>query len=122
MGILRKILGALGVAAILIWLSVFSVQEYRPDNLTFEAQDKLPITSLVLDKLDFILAYLGQMPSLGLIPVKEVAGNYEQTMTEILTENKISENNLSQPPTVKDFEDFWQELKAKILKKSWSVR
>lgn len=122
LGLIRKILGVVGLVALFIWLSVFSMQVYRPDNVTFETQDKLPIVSIFFDKLDFFLTYLSQMPSLGLLPVKEVAGGYEQTMNQILTENQVSGEKLNQPPTVKDLSELWAGLKSKMQNKSWSTR
>ncbi|MFZ2310941.1 MAG: hypothetical protein WAW11_05360 [Patescibacteria group bacterium] len=122
LSIIRKILGAIGLIAVFIWLSVFSLQTYQPDDVTFEAQDKSPLVSIIFDKLDFLLTYLGQMPSLGLLPVQQVAGGYEQTMTQILTENQVSGEKLNQPPTVKDLSELWADLKAKMQNKSLSTR
>jgi len=122
LSIIRKILGVIGLVAVFIWLSVFSLQTYQSDEVSFEAQDKSPLVSIVFDKLDFLLTYLGQMPSLGLLPVQEVAGGYEQTMTQILTESSVSGGNLSEPPTVKDLSELWADLKLKMQNKSLSTR
>lgn len=120
--IIRKILSVLGLVAIFVWLSIFSLQEYRADNLTFAAQDKSPVVSVVLDKLNFILVYLGQNPSLGLLPMSKMSGNYEQAMTEILTKNEVSGNTLNQMAATANFQDLWQNLKAKMRHDSWSTR
>lgn len=120
--IIRKILGALGLLVVFIWLSIFSLQTYKSDDLTFDAQDKSPVASLVLDKLNFILVYLGQNPSLGLIPVSKMSGNYEQAMTDILTKNEVSGSTLDKIAATASFQDLWQNLKANMRHDSWSTR
>jgi hypothetical protein len=122
MDIIRKILSVLGLAAVFIWLSIFSLQTYRSDNLTFEAQDKTPVVSIILDKLNFILVYLGQNPSLGLLPVSKMSSNYEQAMTDILTKNEVSGDTLSKMAAPANFQDLWQNLKANMRHDSWSTR
>lgn len=122
MELIRKTLGALGLAAVFIFLSIFSLTEYQDNKIATGAQDKIPVVAQVFNKLGLVMAYLGQVPLLRLVPVASVSNNYQQTIGGVLTENKISGIDFSKPVTINSFKDWWLSLKANMQKEDWSRR
>jgi|GEM_PF-3539817 len=122
MGLIRKTSGVLGLAAVFIFLSIFSITEYQDNKIATGAQDKTPVVAQVFNKLGPIIAYLGQVSLLRLVPVASVSNSYQQTMGEVLTENKISGVDFSKPVTINSFKDWWLDLKTNMQQEDWSWR
>jgi len=82
MKLIRQIILGLVLAATFISLSILSVIEYPSDNINLNTkEDKIPVASLALNKLSYLLAYLEKMPGLRLLPAAQVGVNYQTEET-----------------------------------------
>lgn len=117
---MRKILGSVGLVIIFIFLAIFSMFAYQDDKVSFETKDKSPFITQAFGVLTAVVSSLEKLPFLGLLPVDKAGDNYEQMMSDILTENKNSGSKIEKPTSIKGFKDLWLELRANMRQEDWS--
>jgi|GEM_PF-2304507 hypothetical protein len=78
MRFIRQIVLGLAVAAVFVYLSVFSMIEYRSGSVDFNAQkDRLPIATAVLSVLSQFMSAAEKIPLLNFLPATQVGGDYD---------------------------------------------
>jgi len=74
-----RVLSNLILVLVFIVLSVFSLVEYRSDNLNVNTtDDKLPLAKTTFTGLSHLIAYLEQMPTIRLLPVASSGLEYQK--------------------------------------------
>ena len=123
-----RVISTLVLVTAFLALAVFSLEEYRSDNIDAAATtDKLPLATTALS----MFSYLEKMPMIRLLPAVSSATDYENQMTKILdknqvdvpvsiaaVKNKVAKNIKNNPQNI-NFESLWQQLKTS-LNKDWS--
>ena len=78
MRFIRQIVLGLAVAAVFVYLSVFSMMEYRSGSVDFNAQkDRLPIATAGLSVLSQFMSVAEKIPLLNFLPAAKVGGDYD---------------------------------------------
>lgn len=78
MRFIRQIVLGLAVAAVFVYLSVFSMIEYRNGSVDFNSQkDRLPIATTGLTVLSQLMSVAEKIPLLNFLPAAKVGGDYD---------------------------------------------
>jgi len=136
MRFIRQIILGLAVAAVFVYLSVFSMIEYRSNNVDLNAQeDKLPIAKAGLSVLGQFLSFANKIPMLNFLPAAKIGGEYDvETAKEVY--NKLTDDTKNTPNITEEspssliniatssaasinFPDLLEKLKDS-LSKDWS--
>ena len=80
-----RIISTLVLVTAFLALTVFSLEEYKSDNLDPDTKaDKLPLATTALSAF----SYLEKMPMIRLLPTITSGTDYENQMTKILDKNQ----------------------------------
>jgi len=107
MRFIRQIVLGLAVAAVFVYLSVFSMIEYRSGSVDFNAkQDRLPIATTVLSVLGQFMSAAQKIPFLNFLPEAKVGGDYDVQVAKDVVDKIAS--------TAKNKSNVTEELPANL--------
>lgn len=130
-----KIISNLALVVVFIILSVFSLVEYRGDNINQNPdEDKLPLAKITFTNISYFVSFLEKMPMIRLLPAVTKGTDYEKQMlslidnkseslinnTNIKEENEIFASFTSPDQSPKpNLKDLPKRLKERLMK-DWS--
>jgi len=89
MRLIWKIISNLILILVFIALSIFSLVEYRGDNINSSAtDDKLTLAKTTLTNISYLAAYLEKMPTIRLLPVVTNEAQYQKQILDSVVVNQ----------------------------------